>query len=177
MEHLVLRRGGRRPSPTRWLSLYFAQVEQQHLLRRLGLLIEFLMHDEHVNTRRRVEFAYRFRLCIESTVMWQEIENLISQARREWPVLSHALSPTSGHDVLTSISDILHDPIYIQACLDEVAANTNIANQAGGDDEINMDSDGEELPVLETPEGSDIEDIEVSDDSEGSDSRDNSVEV
>lgn len=59
---------------------------QQQVLQRLGVLIEFLMRDENATTRQRLEFAYRLRLCIESDMLWEEFERLISRAQRDWPV-------------------------------------------------------------------------------------------
>ncbi|KAK7686054.1 hypothetical protein QCA50_010866 [Cerrena zonata] len=149
----------RRVSPTRWLSLYLAQVEQQSLLWRLGVLLEFVMREEHATLHQRLELVYRLRLCFESTLMWQELESLISRARRDWPVLSPALSPTSDQRTLTTISDLLHDPSYIRACLSEHEASLSNQREHNSESESEIGSDiSGEVPRLVTPELSDIDD-------------------
>ncbi|KAK7696331.1 hypothetical protein QCA50_000985 [Cerrena zonata] len=121
---------------------------QQQVLQHLGVLIEFLMRDENATTRQCLEFAYRLRLCIESDMLWEEFERLISRAQRDWPVLLRPLSTGSNY---SSISDILYDPTYVVACRREAEAVTGNGDRNNEDIEEGSE-DNDDLPELVSPD-------------------------
>ncbi|KAK7694163.1 hypothetical protein QCA50_001343 [Cerrena zonata] len=138
---------------TRWTTLpqlRFEQIveHQWNSLQCLGVLMEFLMRDENANTRECLEVVYRVRLCFESSMLWEQLDRLLEWARSRWPILSRALTPSPNLNTIPSVSDILHDPVYIHACHLEVL-------QAGGQiQEVDAEEgfEEEELPNLVMPE-------------------------
>ncbi|KAK7688459.1 hypothetical protein QCA50_007997 [Cerrena zonata] len=151
------------PSATRWLSSYQYRrgaLQQQGnyeqgVLRRLGVLIEYVMHEHHTNERERLEFVWHLRLCFESMPMWTKLEQLFIWARGRWPLLDRALM-TSNEDNIW-LSDILHNAEYLQACTEEVLHRDSevVGSSQGLAEDGESEVDDSELPDLITPDVSD----------------------
>ena len=63
-----------------------SQQHERLVLTQLGAVIEFIVDPINVTTQDRMQFAFRLRLAFSGTAIWDDIESLVYDACRDYPV-------------------------------------------------------------------------------------------
>ena len=63
-----------------------SQQHERIVLTQLGALLAFMVDPSKVNTLDRMQFVFRLQLAFSGTAVWDDVENLIYAACRDYPV-------------------------------------------------------------------------------------------